>query len=641
MKKALKSQLLGMEYPKKLPSRFRKTEKFVMKAEVIEADKKKYLRAVLYRKAEAKYIIFCDREEKDFTTYKIDEEKWSEAMIINLDWSLYYISDIEYADKRSEIIGVEYLDMTAEKSAEAVREFQMRKKKWEYKKRFENSERRTKELMEQVGELPADIHDFIDKYVMRDSRYLYYKPIGKNKIECFCSHCRKTMTIDRPKKLKGQLINQKITCPHCRSKVTLKSQKRAPWMRDSEILNIIVKISEGFIVRSFKVERYHNKDFKTEPQTIMHEMLRNHIQNRSMKTYEEKQTHSNIFGWLPKRWVKQEYNSTYNGYVYFRNLEKILKGTEYQYCALKEYAKKCSYITVSDYFYTYLKHPNIEKLVKLGFISLTKELINYEYNCSSIDFGQKDIYKMLGVSRSDLQELRKLNPNYYELEFWRIMRENREKPDINRIRKIGGLGWCNKSTFETVLKYTKVNRFIRYAEQQILGKRKFFDVLNDWNDYIRNAVLLRYDLRDTMYLFPNDLKKAHDTALEKVKLEKDKLTSEAITRIYQERFPEYAFQDKNFFVTMPADYEDLAREGKELHHCVATYAARIAEEECIIVFIRKVSEPDKPFYTAEIRGDQVWQLRGLKNCSATPEVEKFFEKYKKLKLNQKNERKAV
>lgn len=641
MKKALKSQLLGMEYPKKLPSRFRQTPKFVMKAEIIEADKKKYLRAVLYRKAEAKYIIFCDREEIDFSTYKIDEAKWSEAMIINLDWSLYYAAGMEYADKRSATIGVEYLDMTAEKSAEAIREFQMRRKKWEYKKRFENSERRTEELMSQVGELPADIDDFIDKHVMRDSRYLYYKPIGKSRIECFCSHCRKTMTIDRPKKLKGQLINQKMTCPNCRSKVTLKSQKRAPWIRDREILNILIKISEGFIVRSFEVERYHDKDFRIEPKTILYEKLRNHIHNRSLKTYEEKQTYSKVFGWLPKRWVKQEYNSGYSGYVYFRNLDKMLRGTEYQYCALKEYARKYSHIMVSDYFNTYLNYPNIEKMVKLGFIALTAEVINYGYSCSSIDFGQKDIYKMLGVSRTDLQELRKLNPNYHELEFWKILRENGEKPDIKRIRKIGGLGWSNKETLKNVMKYTKVNRFIRYAEQQVSEKQKFFDVLNDWNDYIRNAVLLRYDLRDTMYLFPHDLKRAHDTALEKVKLEKDKLTSEGITRIYQERLSEYAFRDKKFLVTMPADYEDLAREGKELHHCVATYADRIAEEECIIVFIRKVSEPDKPFYTAEIRDDQVWQLRGLRNCSATPEVEKFFEKYKKLKLNQKNERKAV
>ena len=162
MKKALKSQLLGMGYPKKLPSRFRQTPKIVMKAEIIEADKKKYLRAILYRKAEAKYIIFCDRDEADFSTYKIDEAKWSEAMIINLEWSLYYAAGMEYADKRSATIGVEYLDMTAEKSAEAIREFQMRRKKWEYKKRFENSERRTEELMSQVGELPADIDDFID-----------------------------------------------------------------------------------------------------------------------------------------------------------------------------------------------------------------------------------------------------------------------------------------------------------------------------------------------------------------------------------------------------------------------------------------------------------------------------------------------
>ena len=72
---------------------------------------------------------------------------------------------------------------------------------------------------------------------------------------------------------------------------------------------------------------------------------------------------------------------------------------------------------------------------------------------------------------------------------------------------------------------------------------------------------------------------------------------------------------------------ELIREGKDLHHCVATYAKRHAEGKTAILFIRQVTEPDQPFFTLEFdeKAKKVRQNRGLRNCDRTPEV-KAFEK---------------
>lgn len=70
---------------------------------------------------------------------------------------------------------------------------------------------------------------------------------------------------------------------------------------------------------------------------------------------------------------------------------------------------------------------------------------------------------------------------------------------------------------------------------------------------------------------------------------------------------------------------ELIREGKDLHHCVASYAKRHAEGKTAILFIRQAAEPDMPFFTLEFdeKTKTVRQNRGLRNCARTPEVNAF------------------
>ena len=44
------------------------------------------------------------------------------------------------------------------------------------------------------------------------------------------------------------------------------------------------------------------------------------------------------------------------------------------------------------------------------------------------------------------------------------------------------------------------------------------------------------------------------------------------------------------------------------------YTERVAEKECIILFLRKCSDETKPFYTVEVRGQKAVQLRNPKFC---------------------------
>lgn len=60
------------------------------------------------------------------------------------------------------------------------------------------------------------------------------------------------------------------------------------------------------------------------------------------------------------------------------------------------------------------------------------------------------------------------------------------------------------------------------------------------------------------------------------------------------------FEDKDYLIRLPVDGNEIVKEGLELHHCVGGYAERHKAGDATIMFLRKKSEPGKPFYTIEV-----------------------------------------
>lgn len=73
------------------------------------------------------------------------------------------------------------------------------------------------------------------------------------------------------------------------------------------------------------------------------------------------------------------------------------------------------------------------------------------------------------------------------------------------------------------------------------------------------------------------------------------------------------FEDKDYLIRLPVDKNEIVKEGMELHHCVGSYAERYETGDTAILFLRKKSEPNKPFYTIEVNievlTDKVVRLR--------------------------------
>jgi hypothetical protein len=71
---------------------------------------------------------------------------------------------------------------------------------------------------------------------------------------------------------------------------------------------------------------------------------------------------------------------------------------------------------------------------------------------------------------------------------------------------------------------------------------------------------------------------------------------------------------------VPRDTQEIKNEGAALHHCVGTYVDRVAKGQTHIFFVRRVEEPDTPYFTMEYNNGRVIQCRGNHNCGMPASV---------------------
>lgn len=82
------------------------------------------------------------------------------------------------------------------------------------------------------------------------------------------------------------------------------------------------------------------------------------------------------------------------------------------------------------------------------------------------------------------------------------------------------------------------------------------------------------------------------------------------------------YEDENYLIRLPVNSDEVQQEGLALHHCVGGYAYSHERGATTIMFLRKKSEPDKPFYTIEVElgvadgkvaGLRIRQIHGFGN----------------------------
>ena len=221
-------------------------------------------------------------------------------------------------------------------------------------------------------------------------------------------------------------------------------------------------------------------------------------------------------------------------------------------------------------------------------------------------------------------------------------------------------GWQNHQALK-VMEYVSFVQVLNYLEKQRrLLRVTAGSILGWWEDYLGMSKGLRVDLSSKSARMPKNIKTAHDQVLDAInivraerraaeEMEKARVReatyAPAVAALY-ERISFEVYSKNGFTVRLPEHVEDLVREGQSLGHCVGRfeYDQKTVRGESCIVFVRKETEPEKPFFTMEydLKEKAIRQLYGKGNRPAPPEVRKFANEYiKRLKPRKKLEAKTA
>ena len=297
------------------------------------------------------------------------------------------------------------------------------------------------------------------------------------------------------------------------------------------------------------------------------------------------------------------------------------------------------------YLRLWQRHRNIENLIMQGCGALVGEMIraeSYRYSyerargvpqLAEINWKEKRPAKMLGLSGEEFRFCRALKWTPEELQFYRLCRETgirlRVPEDLDDC-KAAGLYWCR---WVIEQERAPLLRTVRYLKRQRTKDRRADRHILD--DYWRIARGEGYDLADEHVRFPKDLLRAHDRVAEERRVreearqardraEKNEKLREAFAARLEALAP-LAWQQGGILIRPCAAPEELDAEGRALSHCVATYKDKHASGKTAIFFVRKASEPDKPWFTLELNLSDftVLQNRGKCNCARPKAVEAF------------------
>ena len=328
------------------------------------------------------------------------------------------------------------------------------------------------------------------------------------------------------------------------------------------------------------------------------------------------------------------------GHVYCENLPKALSGTPWEYCPVQAfYEHYHEPMQMQSFLIAHVQHPKLEHLVKVGFCNLASGLAYRNSYGLKLDESQARTHRLLGVRAEDVDFLRKLDVDQAAL---KIFQGYCERNLTDRQRLLAWQWeWKVERDIDLALDYMTVHKLIRYLDTQwsflqyrlteykARRYRSMQDLVTEYKDYLDMCRRLDYAMKNSFVLYPKDLQKAHNRVQRRVRIKADALLRRDFEAAMKAVSKHLDFEMDGMRIFIPSSPDEIAAEGNALHHCVGGYVDRIARKECIILFLRRCEEMDKPFYTIEVRNRKAVQVRGMQNADMTPEVKRFMDRWER------------
>lgn len=526
-----------------------------------------------------------------------------------------------------------------------------------------------------VKELPPAPKDVVE-WIIKNAPRKTYLIFDKKKNEVRCSRCGCTFTIeecvDNPVKHNGKTV-----CPHCKHDAEYKESRygRKSLAEHGRVLIFVRKRQTIYASLSEYIIDYQGE--KPAVSACVTDIYK--LNKKEQKRVQLCTKWDTSYGGWHKDWYEQKniiLPSLPNGGFYYDNkFERvsvydknfsIFEKSDFKYDDVKNVCEKynLSAYRLIEYLDLCAKYPAIEMLRKGGFEQIFKDRV-----CRGIRGGiylrGTTLKKILRLS--DMGEVRKwanTGINIDQLETYNMLKycglQCNSIADIDK-----GAKWLpyyhEKNGIKYIEKFVTMKRAVKYFKSQPEDEHRHYRIANDYIDYLMECEELEMNLDDERILFPKSLEEAHRKtsreAIKKRERERKKAVQEEQKRREAEReaaigkvvdrakiMSKFNYSNGELLIRIAETAEEIEAEGKAMHHCVGGYVVRHASGMTNIFLIRKVSNPDKPFYTLELsEGSErkVVQCRGKCNSGMTDEVKAFVDEWIENVVNKKKIKEAA
>jgi len=474
---------------------------------------------------------------------------------------------------------------------------------------------------------PNDLGNYCEDHVFHETTAFYSK-LEKGERKAVCCHCGKRFPVD-----KHIFSRARGICPKCGKPVVFRQGWGTGPVRSKAEICIPYRVNGQLLLRYAEVTRevspdHIKPDFDFEDSFLDLFLTVDAVRGKPT----EYSYWYGCGGYGPADWHRQRNDSGGSrdySYLYTENLREVFGEKLYSVSTalLKEQMDNLRRpIHVRGLLDNLKNYPQAEYLLKMGLPQLA---------AGHIDKDKRGFADVVGISRQYLPILRETQANHREIGVLATYPRWVEPDTVRRLVSLN-LDHETITTLMEIVKDVPLGRALRYLEKQkqLPGQRRltFCHLIKIYRDYIKMAKLLDADMRVKSLQTPPRLKERHDQLAQQASKKRCEKEDALMQKVIEDGLYWWArdFGNEEFMVVYPQGKSDFVREGQCLNHCVGSVPSYF-ENHCkgtsMIFFIRRVNEPDKPFFTAEIDmvEHSIRQLYGFGDCSASREVRQFTE----------------
>lgn len=609
-------------------------------AKIVTIQKEKHLLIDFYR--EKTHVLRTVLTEEGFANYKVEARVWNEKIIEN-----EYEVDTKNA-KLSQKTLDEIFMFCRKKTPDYIggRGEIIRYEEAINRKKRERAERKKQdELQERIHDMP-DLPEDFDKWAesQTGTNILFYERTGR-KAEITCSGCGKTCTgYIKPSESYERFMSERIlkiipsqgkygTCEFCGRTGIYKHRKRQNLIEAGTNVHIIQPFRTGIVNRMFEVKKYMRSGGTTE--FVKTEIIRAFLMPEKKGVIKDYHKYNHYTGngfWDYKDLAGLAHIGLQAGSLYPGSL-KVVEKSHLKYSGLREYIQSKEYDTMANklinpvaYLETYSEHRYLEMLVKLNLKGITERILRH-YGCQYINENGNNATEILGIDKKSIRTLIKHKGDIGVLRILQVLQHaginikaEEEKELIDLRVDADKLGEAAEYiTPRKIINYIHKAAGVEQGEVCHMALSQLRHTATLYLDYLHMRKETGYDMSNTIYLFPKNLRDAHKKMVEEsIKKEADARIKhvnkkyENIKKSYRKLRKRYYYESEGYEIRPAKDAGEIVMEGRILHHCVGGdgYLEKHNKGTSYILMLRPTGNKKEPYITVEISDEKIIQWYG-------------------------------